>query len=334
MLQHFTYLAPRTRAELHGVLADEGAAASLLAGGTDLLVNLRAGLARPKIVVDTKKVEGLAGVDWSERDGLVISAGVTLNALLADAKTRSDYPLLVACAHDLASHQIRNRATVIGNVVNASPCADMAPALLCLRAHAVISSKRGEREIPFSAFFKGVKRTAVAPNEVVLLVVFEVKMSSVVGMINLAIPSIILEPVANKFDQEMYTGYKKSGTFEEARLLMESMKRCDMAVAAEIRGTNLRLSEILALQEGDLIPLAKWPEETRLLMRRERPRPGAQLTLFDTAEGFRHTCFITNTKGSDIASLELRQRGHARVEDRIRNWGDVPRSGVTLPVHR
>ncbi len=97
----------------------------------------------------------------------------------------------------------------------------------------------------------------VAPNEVVLLVVFEVKMSSVVGMINLAIPSIILEPVASKFDQEMYTGYKKSGTFEEAKLLMESVKRCDMQVCAEIRGTSLRLSDILSLQEGDLIPLTK-----------------------------------------------------------------------------
>jgi flagellar motor switch protein FliM len=97
----------------------------------------------------------------------------------------------------------------------------------------------------------------VAPNEVVLLVVFEVKMSTVVGMINLAIPSIILEPVANKFDQEMYTGYKKSSTFEEARLLMESLRKCDMEVAAEIRGTNLRLSDILGLQAGDLIPLNK-----------------------------------------------------------------------------
>ena len=72
----------------------------------------------------------------------------------------------------------------------------------------------------------------------------------------------------------------------------------------------------------DLIPLAAWPEDTRLIMRRERPHPGAQLTLFDTAEGFRHTCFITNTDGADIATLELRHRGHARVEDRIRNWKD------------
>jgi flagellar motor switch protein FliM len=97
----------------------------------------------------------------------------------------------------------------------------------------------------------------VAPNEVVLLVVFEVKMGSVVGMINLAIPSIILEPVASKFDQEMYTGYKKSANFEEARLLMESLKRCAMTACAEIRGTNLRLSDILALQPGDIVPLAK-----------------------------------------------------------------------------
>ena len=72
----------------------------------------------------------------------------------------------------------------------------------------------------------------------------------------------------------------------------------------------------------DLIPLSAWPEDTRLIMRRERPHPGAQLTLFDTAEGFRHTCFITNTEGTGVASLELRHREHARVEDRIRNWKD------------
>ena len=72
----------------------------------------------------------------------------------------------------------------------------------------------------------------------------------------------------------------------------------------------------------DLIPLSAWPDHTRLFLRRERPHPGAQLTLFDTSEGFRHTGFITNAEGTDIAALELRQRGHVRVEDRIRNWKD------------
>ena len=167
MLQHFTYLAPRTRAELHGVLADEGAAAALLAGGTDLLVNIRAGLARPKIVVDAKKVEGFAGIAWSAARRARHPRRRDDQRAARRREDADDYPLLIACAHDLASHQIRNRATVVGNVVNASPCADMAPALLCLRARAVISSKRGEREIPFSAFFKGVKKTAVAPDEVV-----------------------------------------------------------------------------------------------------------------------------------------------------------------------
>jgi flagellar motor switch protein FliM len=97
----------------------------------------------------------------------------------------------------------------------------------------------------------------VAPNEVVLLVVFEVKMGPVSGMINLAIPSIILEPIASKFDQEMFTGYKKSSTYEEARLLMTSLKRCSMEAAAEIHGTSLRMEEVLQLKAGDLILLTK-----------------------------------------------------------------------------
>jgi flagellar motor switch protein FliM len=97
----------------------------------------------------------------------------------------------------------------------------------------------------------------VAPNEVVILIVFEVKMGPTTGMINLAIPSIILEPVANKFDQEMFTGYKKSATFEEAKLLVKSLKHCTMSVQAEIRGTTLLLSDVLRLQAGDMISLVK-----------------------------------------------------------------------------
>ena len=165
MLQHFTYLAPRTRAELHAVLADRGSDACLLAGGTDLLANIRSGLAHPRIVVDVKRVDGFSGIAWSAEDGLLIRAGATINDILRDARVRSDYALLTACARDLASHQVRNRATVVGNVVNASPCSDMAPALLCLQARAVIGSRRGEREVAFKDFFKDVKKTVLQPDE-------------------------------------------------------------------------------------------------------------------------------------------------------------------------
>lgn len=166
MLPTFKYLAPTTRPELLGMLAEYGSNAKILAGGTDLLVNIRNGLSRPRYVINIKRVDGFSGITWSEREGLVIRPTVTINEILSDERIRRDFPLLAICAHDLASYQVRNRATVIGNVVNASPCSDMAPALLCLDARAVISSKRGERQVPFRDFFTGVKKTVLAPDEI------------------------------------------------------------------------------------------------------------------------------------------------------------------------
>jgi carbon-monoxide dehydrogenase medium subunit len=166
MLHPFEYTAPRTRAELLGLLADHGDGAVLLAGGTDVLVNIRAGAIAPRVVVDVKRVDGYGALSWSETDGLAIRPATTINDLLRAPGLGARYPLLDACARDLASYAIRNRATVIGNIVNASPCADMAPALLCLGAHAVVASRRGERRIPVREFFTGVKRTVLAPDEI------------------------------------------------------------------------------------------------------------------------------------------------------------------------
>jgi CO/xanthine dehydrogenase FAD-binding subunit len=166
MTSMFNYRAPVLRAELLSLLADHGAAARVLAGGTDLLGDLRSGFVAPSLVVNLKNVAGYSDISWSQEQGLVIRPAVTINDVLQDAKVRESFPLLVACALDLASHQIRNRATVIGNVVNASPCADMAPALLCLGASAVISSQTGQRVVPFTEFFTGVKRTVLRTDEI------------------------------------------------------------------------------------------------------------------------------------------------------------------------
>jgi CO/xanthine dehydrogenase FAD-binding subunit len=174
MLHNFEYQAPRKRSELLGLLADHGESARLLAGGTDLLVSVRGGSVTPRLVLDVKRVEGYGAMSWSDAEGLIIRPATTINDILRNARIRESYPLLVACAQDLASYQIRNRATVIGNIVNASPCADMAPALLCLDARAVIASKRGEREIQMRGFFTGVKRTVLAPGEILERVVVPV----------------------------------------------------------------------------------------------------------------------------------------------------------------
>jgi CO/xanthine dehydrogenase FAD-binding subunit len=167
MTATFSYRAPTRPAELLSLLAEYGARARVLAGGTDLLGDVRSGLSRPELVVDVKRVDGYSDLGWSAEDGLVISPGVTINDLLFSSTVRERYPLLVACAEDLASHQIRNRATVIGNVANASPCADMSPALLCLGATMVLSSVDGSREVPVSEFFTGAKRTVLAPGELI-----------------------------------------------------------------------------------------------------------------------------------------------------------------------
>jgi len=167
MNEIFRYRAPTSRAELLSLLVAHGEGAKVLAGGTDLLVDIRNGLVRPELVINLKKVEEFAGLSWSQSDGLVIGPTVTVNQLLAHAKVQSSYPLLVDCALTIASHQLRNRATVVGNIAHASPGADMAPGLLCLGARVVIASQRGQRELPLKDFFTGVKRTVLAPDEII-----------------------------------------------------------------------------------------------------------------------------------------------------------------------
>jgi len=110
-------------------------------------------------------------------------------------------------------------------------------------------------------------------------------------------------------------GFPISGSVRDALLLAQEE---DWVRATEIGGGIREGAEVIELTE--VIELKAWPADMRVLCRRERPHPGAQLSLFDTHAGWRHTCFITNTKGDDIAGLELRHRGHARVEDRVRCW--------------
>ncbi len=165
MLYEFHYLAPRTRADLARALEDHAEDGKYLAGGTDLLPNIRNGIMKPSWVIDGKKLPGAGDIRWSQAEGLVIGSAATINDILRSRDARERYPLLCASAHELASHQIRNRATVAGNVANASPCSDMAPALLCLDARAILSSAKGERIVSFSEFFAGVKKTVLRPGE-------------------------------------------------------------------------------------------------------------------------------------------------------------------------
>jgi hypothetical protein len=114
---------------------------------------------------------------------------------------------------------------------------------------------------------------------------------------------------------EYSIGFSIRGSVRDALLLAQEE---DWVAATELGGGIRDGAEVIELTE--IIELKGWPADMRVICRRERPHPGAQLSLFDTHAGWRHTCFITNTQGDDIAALELRHRGHARVEDRVRCW--------------
>lgn len=166
-LPKFDYLRPRTTEELAAALAEHGADAKLFAGGTDLIVLMRDKLVRPKYVIDIKGIEELRELSWNERRGLTIGAAVTLNELIASEVVRGRFGALWKAAGTLADPTIRNRATLVGNICNASPAADTAPALLVLDAEVEVVSVKGERVIPIQEFFRGVKLTALERGEFV-----------------------------------------------------------------------------------------------------------------------------------------------------------------------
>ncbi len=160
----FDYYAPESESELLDLLANTNDAV-ILGGGTDLIVNMRAGLRKPAAVIDFKKIAGCNKIEFSSDKGLVIGAGATVNELLEDKVVKEKFPILADACHLLASHQLRNRATVIGNVVNASPSGDLPPVFLVLDASIKLVSKKGERVVPLKDFFTGVKKTVLATDE-------------------------------------------------------------------------------------------------------------------------------------------------------------------------
>lgn len=169
-MQPFRYERPASLGKAIGLLVEHGPAARVLAGGTDLIIRLRDGTLRPDLVVDIKRIPELEP-RITERDGrLSISAGTTMTDLVADPRIRRAFPALAEAAAVVGSVQIRNRATLVGNICNASPAADTAPALLVFGAEVVAAGPEAERRIPIDGFFVRSGVTTLRPGEIVTAV--------------------------------------------------------------------------------------------------------------------------------------------------------------------
>ena len=169
MLPEFDLLMPQTMSEAITMLAERSPDARPLAGGTNLIVDMRDGRRRPDVLVNIAGLEELKAIG-SEDGHVVVGGGVTIAELLHDPVIALHGSVLAEAAAVFAGPLVRNRATVGGNLVDASPAADTAPPLLVLDAEVELASKEGSRRLPLDQFITGVRETARRPDELLAAV--------------------------------------------------------------------------------------------------------------------------------------------------------------------
>jgi carbon-monoxide dehydrogenase medium subunit len=165
-MKRFEYLEAHTLKQAIAMLQRHAGNARIVAGSTDFLVRWRQGVWNPDYVVNIQRVPGLSRVTYSARNGLRIGSLVTLRTLEQHPVVRQRYPALAASAASFAGVQVRNLATVGGNLCNASPSGDTIPALLAFDAQCWIAGPAGDRWVSLDQFFTGPGRTVVGPDEV------------------------------------------------------------------------------------------------------------------------------------------------------------------------
>jgi len=171
MLPEFDLLRPKTVSEALGMLAEDEAMP--VAGGTNVLVDPRAGKHQPLALVDIARLPGLRGIQRANRH-LVIGGGTTISDLLNDPSIAEHAPALKEAAAVFANPLIRNRATLGGNLADASPAADTAPPLLVLDAEVELASRSETRRMPLADFLVGVRKTLRRHDELLVAVRFPV----------------------------------------------------------------------------------------------------------------------------------------------------------------
>lgn len=171
-LPEFDYVKPASLAEASRFLAEHHGEARPFMGGTDTFVRLRDGFWKEKFIVDLKNLDGMHRIAYDAARGLTIGAAVNMNRTLASPEVKNNYPVLAEAAHSVASYQLRSRATIVGNICNASPAGDTIGACLVLNAVLHVHGLDGLREEPLTTFFLGPGKTVLKPGDIVTAITF------------------------------------------------------------------------------------------------------------------------------------------------------------------
>jgi carbon-monoxide dehydrogenase medium subunit len=162
------YLAPRTLDEAIGAFAAAGSAARILAGGTDLLVQMRAGAVRPGLIVDIKKIPEMTAIEETAEGGFRLGAAVPGAVLAEHARFGKVWPGLLEAINLIGSTQVQGRASAGGNLCNGSPAGDSVPALVAAGAVVTLEGPNGRREMPVEKVPAGPGRTHLLPGEILV----------------------------------------------------------------------------------------------------------------------------------------------------------------------
>ena len=177
----FDFYQPASLAEASRLLKENGPGGRFLAGGTDLVIAMKEKGLLPKYIVDLKRVPGLSGIRENSDGSISIGALTTMYAIETSPLLRGKFPFLSQSAAEVGSIQIRNRATVGGNMANATPSADVAPSLIALGAAAKIAGAAGARAVPLEEFFRGPGQNIMSPDEILTEIVIPKTSPQLVG---------------------------------------------------------------------------------------------------------------------------------------------------------
>jgi CO/xanthine dehydrogenase FAD-binding subunit len=171
-MRPFQYHAPTSIHEAVALLADKGLKARPLAGGTDLLVQLRGGAYHLDLIVDVKRIPELTRVTYDARNGLTVGAAVSCACLCEHPDVGTAYPALIDAASIIGGTAVQGRATLGGNLCNAAPSGDSIPAMIVLGATCTIAGPDGQRTVPVSTFCVGPGRTRLKDGDILVSVQF------------------------------------------------------------------------------------------------------------------------------------------------------------------
>ena len=169
-MRDFDFVEPASVSEACALLAEDPEGSAIFAGGTDILVDLKAGLRHHRRLVSLGRIEELKSIEFSAAGELSIGATATINSIARHKEIAGRFPGINDAAMSLAAEQVRNQATVAGNLCMAVPSADMAPILLAHDATLRVVSPSGERTVPLREFFVAPRETVLEPADVVVAI--------------------------------------------------------------------------------------------------------------------------------------------------------------------